>query len=271
MLQKTYPSYEGTEPYIYFAFAEADSRKAEKILRILLQRGCRVWYCTGPSGSSDELLRRQEHASKADLTMLYLSAAACADSDIKNSVLVNQSAGRNILCLDTDGEDRRLMMGLYENVPNIPLYEMRSSDDIESAIIHAEGFSQKMIGEPVSISGSVVGKLSLLLCILAVILAAVCFAGYRYFVKYSADIPDEVEIADQAILSALKESVNGGAVTENLLSQITYLKLEELPENWDDLVHMPSLERISIPQQSLLGDGSLPDGNYTIELRGGVS
>lgn len=66
--QKRYPPYEGSEPYLYFAFAEADSAKAWQIMRILLERGCRVWYGSGPSGNADELLRRQERAEGADLT-----------------------------------------------------------------------------------------------------------------------------------------------------------------------------------------------------------
>ncbi|MCR4607921.1 MAG: hypothetical protein K5771_09370 [Oscillospiraceae bacterium] len=270
-LQRKFPSYKGNDPYIYFAFSEADQKKAGKILRILLERGCRVWYCCGPSGSSDELLRRQERAGGADLTVLYLTASACADSDLKNFVLVNQSAGRSILCLDPDGEDRRLMMGLYENVPHVLLYDVHGDEDIENAVIHAEGFSQEMIGEPVRTSGSFAGKLSLLLCVLAVILAAISFAGYKYFARSPGEIHDEVVISDQVLRSALRKAANGGVITEELLSQITYLELDGMPESWDDISLLPSLDRISVPQNALLEGGALPDGNYTIELNGSVS
>ena len=86
------PPYEGEEPYLYFAFAEADSRKVRRIFRALLERGCRVWYCLGPAGSSDELLRRQRRAEGAELTLVYLSDAVCADRDTNGFVMVKSSA-----------------------------------------------------------------------------------------------------------------------------------------------------------------------------------
>ncbi len=269
--QRGYPSYEGNDPYIYFAFTGTDRKKAETILRILLERGCRVWYCSGPAGNSDELLRRQERAGGADLTILYLTAAACADSEIKNNVLVNQSAGKKILCLDPDGENRRLMMGLYENVPDIPLYKLRGRDDIESALIHAEGFSQEMIGEPEDPGRNIAGRISLLLCILAVLLAVISFGAYRYFARSPAVTADEVGISDPVLRSALIKAADGRAVSEELLVQVTYLELDGMPESWDELSLMPALGRISIPQQALLEGGSLPEGSYTIVLSGGAS
>ena len=170
--QKRYPPYEGSEPYLYFAFAEADSAKAWQIMRILLERGCRVWYGSGPSGNADELLRRQERAEDANLTLLYLTDAACADKDTKSNILVNQKNGKHILCLDPDGADRRLSMGLYETVPHLPLYRLKSRKEIENAVIRAEGFSQEILGEPVRVEGSgSLGKLTALFCVLAVLLA----------------------------------------------------------------------------------------------------
>ena len=263
---KTLPSYEGKEPYIYFAFAGGDEKKAVKILRILLNRGCRVWFCTGPSGNSDVMLRRQMRAGQAALTLVYLSDAACLDSDLKNNILVNQSSGKNLLCLDPDTEDRRLKMGLYENVPHIPLYSLRGKDEIESAIVHSDGFSQAMIGEPVKQTGNIIGKLSLLFCGLALILATIFFTIYFTMSKTGPNLRDEVEIQDPVLLSALRAAAGNGTVTDALLNQITFLKLDDMPENWDELSLMPSLERISIPQQALLEGGPLPEGNYTIEL-----
>ena len=141
--QKRYPPYEGSEPYLYFAFAEADSAKAWQIMRILLERGCRVWYGSGPSGNADELLRRQERAEDANLTLLYLTDAACADKDTKSNILVNQKNGKHILCLDPDGADRRLSMGLYETVPHLPLYRLKSRKEIENEAKEIERRNKK--------------------------------------------------------------------------------------------------------------------------------
>ena len=269
-LQKKYPPYEGNEPYLYYAFAESDRGRAEKILRILLGRGCRVWYCCGRPGGSQELLRRQERAAGAALTVLFLTDSACADSDTKSYVLVNQDAGRQIICLDPDGEDRRLKMGLHESVPHISLYRLHNSEDIDSAIIHAEGFSQDIIGEPVKAGRSIAAKLSVLFCSLAVILAIVSVAGFLRGSRPSEEA-DEVSFSDPGIYAAVKDAAGGDVITEEFVAQLTVLKLDGMPESWDELSLMPDLERISIPQQVLLEGGVLPEGDYIIELNGGMS
>ena len=268
--QKRYPPYEGSEPYLYFAFAEADSAKAWQIMRILLERGCRVWYGSGPSGNADELQRRQERAEDANLTLLYLTDAACADKDTKSNILVNQKNGKHILCLDPDGADRRLSMGLYETVPHLPLYRLKSRKEIENAVIRAEGFSQEILGEPVRVegSGSLV-KLPALFCVLAVLLALASFIGGRYLRWFQPEVPDEVPFTDPVILSAVRNAARGGAITEDLVSEITVLRLSGMPESWEELEKLPALTTVTLPQQALLEEGTLPDGDITVELTGG--
>ena len=268
--QKRYPPYEGSEPYLYFAFAEADSAKAWQIMRILLERGCRVWYGSGPSGNADELLRRQERAEDANLTLLYLTDAACADKDTKSNILVNQKNGKHILCLDPDGADRRLSMGLYETVPHLPLYRLKSRKEIENAVIRAEGFSQEILGEPVRVEGSgSLGKLTALFCVLAVLLALASFIGGRYLRWFQPEVPDEVPFTDPVILSAVRNAARGGAITEDLVSEITILRLSGMPESWEELEKLPALTTVTLPQQALLEEGTLPDGDITVELTGG--
>ena len=264
------PPYEGEEPYLYFAFAEADSAKVWKLLRPLLARGCRVWYCVGPAGSAEELLHRQERCENAALTVVYLTDAACADRDTKSAVLVNQKFNRPILCLDPGEKDRRLSMNLREDVPTIPLYRLRNSEEIESAILHAEGFSQDMLGEPVKIvENDVTKKLTLTFCVLAVLLAAVSLAGFRYLNRFTPSLGDELQISDPVLQTAVRQAVGGGAITEERAYEITFLRLKELPESWEELSLLPALEWIELPQQELLGDASLPDGDYKISLSGG--
>ena len=268
--QKRYPPYEGSEPYLYFAFAEADSAKAWQIMRILLERGCRVWYGSGPSGNADELLRRQERAEDANLTLLYLTDAACADKDTKSNILVNQKNGKHILCLDPDGADRRLSMGLYETVPHLPLYRLKSRKEIENAVIRAEGFSQEILGEPVRVEGGgSLGKLTALFCVLAVLLALASFIGGRYLRWFQPEVPDEVPFTDPVILSAVRNAARGGAITEDLVSEITVLRLSGMPESWEELEKLPALTTVTLPQQALLEEGTLPNGDSTVELTGG--
>ena len=271
--QKRCPPYMGDEPYLYFAFAGQDREKAWRVLRPLLERGCRVWYCCGPAGDAGELRRRQERASGAGLTLLYLSDAACADRELKSYILVNQKFGRPILSLDPDGTDRRLSMGLYESVPHLPLYQLTREGELESAVLHAEGFSQTMLDAPVVIrGGGTVKKLSVTL--LALGSDPVGTACWRpgiciWFQPKPPELSDELSFSDPVILAAVRETAQGGPITCELAEQITCLELDSLPENWDDLSLLPALQRIRLPQQALLSDGALPEEGYTVELIGG--
>ncbi len=268
---KQFPPYEGDRPYLYFAFAAADSARVWRLLRPLLSRGCRVWYCCGPAGSAEELLHRQARCEKAALTVVYLTDAVCADRDAKSAVLVNQKFNRPILCLDPDEKDRRLSMNLRETVPHVPLYQSSAGGDWESAILHAEGFSQDMIGDPIDVgnSGRLISRLTLAFCALAVLLAAVSFAGFHVFGWFSSAPRDEVEISDLVLQAAVRQAAGGGAITEERLSELSFLRLRELPESWEELRFLSALERIELPQQALLDGGALPDGDYVIELSGG--
>jgi len=267
---KQIPPYEGDQAYLYFAFAEDDGKRVWKLLRPLLARGCRLWYCVGPAGSAEELLHRQARCEKAALTVVYLTDAVCADKDTKSAVLVNQKFNRPILCLDVDEKDRRLSMNLRETVPHVPIYQM-TSGEWESAVIHAEGFSQDMIGEPIHVGddGNVLKKLSLLFCALALLLSAAAFAGFYVFEWFSPAARDELIINDPVIQAAVRQAVGGGAITAERAGKITALRCGELPDNWQELSLLPALERIELPQQALLDGGELPDGDYVIVLRGG--
>jgi len=272
--QSKVPPYTGDEPYLYFAFAEADSAKVWNIMRPLLARGCRIWYMCGNAGTGEAMLARQACAGGAALTLLYLTDAACADPDTKSFVLVNQKFGRPIIALDPDGVDRRLKFGLRENTPHVPLYKYRTDEEKESAIIHTEGFSQDIIGTPITVSGgSLIGNLSKAFCLVAVLLAIISVVGLKFFQKPQpeVEVTDEVTFSDPVILEAVREEADGGVITEELVSDITILHLSDVPENWDELSMFPSLEMIELPQEAVMQTEDLPDG-YTIALsRGDVS
>lgn len=265
-LQKLIPPYEGMEPYLYLAFSEADTKAIRRLLIPLVTRGCRVWYCTGTAGSAEALLHRQERSAGAALTVLYMTDAACADTNTKSNVLVNQKFDRPILCLDPDGKDRRLTMGLRESVPHVPLYRCNNIDDQILAILHGEGFSQQLLGTPMVIKErGIVSRLSAVLCTLALMMVCISAA----FTCLRPRQEDVVKFRDPAIYTAVKEAVNGVALTEELVAQITCLNLDSAPESWEDLAQLPALERIILPQQCVLEGCPLPEGNYTVELSGG--
>ena len=237
-------------------------------LRLLYERGCRVWYSRGKADGPEEVLRRQARYRGAALTMVYLSDEACKDQNTKSSVLVNQKFDSPIVCLDPDGKDRLLAMGLRESVPRIPLYRLRSGEALEEAIFHAEGFSQELLGEPVMIRrDSILPKL--VLCALAVVLSVLFFTGVRESVTEVIQLTDEVELRDPVLLSAVRKAAGGGAITQELMENLKSVDLSGMPESWDDLTLLPALEEIRIPQEALLGGAPLPEGEYTIILTGG--
>ena len=112
-------------------------------------------------------------------------------------------------------------------------------------------------------------KLTLTFCMLAVLLCAVAFAGFRIFGWFSPAARDELEIREPILQAAVRQAVGGGAITQEGVSGITSLRLKKLPESWEELSLLPALERIELPQRSLLEGGDLPEGDYVIVLSGG--
>lgn len=265
--QKKYPPYEGTEPYLYFAFADADAKKVWPVMKVLLQRGCRVWYCIGHAGSSGELLHRQERASGAAWTLLYLTDALAADQESKSRIMVNQKEKKTITCLDSDGVSRYLAMDIRESTPSIPLYRFGNHRELEGALIRAEGYTQAIVGKPVTVKGPWLGKLTRMFVLLAVLLTACCVLYFRQM----PDWEDTVSFSDPAIQEAARAAVGGGALTEDVLQNIRILRLTEAPEDWSDLAMLPGLQQIEISQETAARAEGLPVDTYRIVLYGGGS
>ena len=76
-------------------------------------------------------------------------------------------------------------------------------------------------------------------------------------------------MTDPVIRSAVRNAARGGAITEDLVSEITVLRLSGMPESWEELEKLPALTTVTLPQQALLEEGTLPDGDITVELTGG--
>lgn len=265
--QRKYPPYEGTEPYLYLVFADADARNIWPVMRTLLKRGCRVWYCTGPAGNSRELLHRQERSAGAAWTLLYLTDALAADKESKSRVMVNQMEHKPVTCLDTDGINRYLAMDLREETPGIALHRCKNDAQLEAALIRAEGFTQEIIGKPVKIRSNWMGKLAGTLCLLALLLL-----GFGVF--YSLQGPsyeDTVVFSDPVIREAARAAAGGGALTQDSLQDIQVLHLTGIPENWDDLHLLPDLQQIEISQEAAVRAEGLPLDAYRIVLYGGAS
>ena len=265
--QKKYPPYEGEEPYLYFAFADGDAQKVWRVMKVLLNRGCRVWYCTGPAGNARELLRRQERACGAALTLLYLTDALESDKDSKTRIMVNQKDHKAILCLDTDRKNHNLAMDIHESTPSIPLYRLKKDEELETELIRAEGFTQNMLGKPTTVRSGWMGKLTGALLLLTVLLTAGCVLYFQKAPTYADTLP----FADPVIREAARAAAGGGALTEDSVSQIQTIRLKELPDSWEDLTILTDLQSIVLPQEAVMTGAELPEGSFRIVLSGGAS
>ena len=269
--RKQAPPYEGTEPYLYLAFADADAGRIGELVRLLKKRGLRIWYSTGPAGSAEELLRRQQRALGAEMTVVYLTDAMTQDQDGKASILVNQKNGRKILCIDRDAAERALTMGLHESVPHLPAWQYPTTEDLKEALIRSDGFTQEMFGEPVLLKkNGLAGRLTAVLCVFAVLLVLGSVLGLTVFHWFRPAAPqDEVVLTDETIRAAVRTAVGGAVLTEENTSAIEELRLDGLPADWEDLEKLPGLRRIALPQEAVLEADSLPDGNLVVVLTGG--
>lgn len=267
----SYPPYEGEEPYLYLAFSDSDEKSLWPLVRILLSRGCRIWYAPGPARDAAQTLFRQARQRGAALVLVFSSSAAAADPNVKSSVLACQNAGLPLLCLSPDGKDRRLSMGLGPDIPVISIKDHKTEKDLEGVLLRAEGFSQALLGSPREIrETSVSSALSLVLVLLSLLilgLSLFLFAGGQ---RDREALRDQVVIQDPVILSALQKAAGGGPVTEDLVKGLSALDLDAMPGTWEDLSLLPALTEISLPQEALLGDDPLPEGPYTIRLKGGA-
>lgn len=276
-LETLYPPYDGTEPYLHLCFAEASGKKVRALLRRLSARGVRVWYASGAAADRGELERRERRMLSADLTVVYLDEAFRGDASAKSRLLACQRTGQPVVCLNTDGGDSGLSIGLHATAAEIKLNPIDSVKDTERALLHAEGFSQALIGEPVKRKRSGLKIFTRVLIAAAVLLVA---AGALWFFLLRPERQDEilsqsdtVTFADKTVRETVRRTLGGGILTEERLSEITVLHFGgALPEDLSDLSMLPALETVEITQSAAKDAYSLhPElSAYTVVLIGGA-
>lgn len=276
-LETLYPPYAGTEPYLHLCFAKASGKKVRALLRRLMLRGVRVWYAAGTAADRKTHEQRERHMLSADLTVVYLDDAFRNDATAKSRLLACQRAGQPIVCLNTDGGDSGLSIGLHATAAEIKLNPIDSVKDSERALLHAEGFSQKLIGDPVKPKNTRFGVLTRILIAATVLLVA---AGALWFFLLRPERQDEilsqsdtVTFADRTVRETVRRTLGGGILTEDRLSEITVLRFGgTLPDDLSDLSLLPALETVEITQNAAKDAFSLhPElSAYTVVLIGGA-
>ena len=268
-----YPPYMGEEPYIHLCFSDKDERKVQPLLRRLLLRGCRVWYCLGEVRDRNSQNARDERMLKAGLTVLFLTDAARQDTQLKTRLLVCQTNRQPILILNTDGKDSGLSTGITKAAVVHVLGG--SAGDAVDAILHGQGFSQLFLGDPQPVYDHLLlRRISAALVLLSLLLMA---GGGIYIYLHPPEpapkpLPqDTVTIEDEALRSAVRSTIGGGAITEEALLEIRVLSLAQLPENEEELALLPSLTALILSQEAAQAAPEHPSlyDSYTLIVAGG--
>ena len=282
--EKQYPPYLGEEPYIHLCFSDRDERRVRPLLRRLLLRGCRVWYCVGEARDRATLTGRDRRMLSAGLTVLYLTPSAREDTELKNRLLVCQRMSQPILVLNTDGGDRGLSLGLTgESSANLP---GGSAADACDAILHGRGFSQGFLSpQPMAVYDRLwLKRINGLLIVLSLLLAA-GVGVYKYLhppvvtpeepieieIEATPEPAYEVDIPDEALREVVRAAMGGGQITEAGLSAIESLYLAQLPEDLDDLALLPNLTTVRLSQAAAQAAPEHPElyERYTLIVAGG--
>lgn len=276
-LNKAYAPYTGAEPYLYLCFSEASGKRAAVLLRRLAERGVRVWYCT--QVGTDRVVRESMHERmlNAALTVVYLDDNFRSDPIAKSRLLACQRSGQKIVCLNTDGGDGGLSIGLHADAVEVRLSRGASAADAERALLHADGFSQALIGEPAQTGGRLFHRLTGIL--IGVTVALLAAGALWFFLHRVPPAPppveqDTVTFADETIREAVRGALGGGPIDADRLGDVTVLRLpgDAIPADLSDLTLLPSLNTIELSQTAASGVSAHPElYAYTIELYGGAS
>jgi TolB-like protein len=101
-VEKTFPAYQGDEPYVFISYAHGDASVVYPELERLNTLGFNVWYDEGISPGSvwrDELARRIENCG---VFVLFVSARACASDNCLKELNLALSSGRPVLAVYTE-------------------------------------------------------------------------------------------------------------------------------------------------------------------------
>ncbi len=286
--EKQYPPYTGNDPYLFLCFSAPAGRKTLGLLSRLCRRGVRVWYPPEKSGARSEREANGKRMLSASLTVILLDEALRNDPAAKGRLLACQRAGHKIVCLNTDGGDSGLSIGLLPGAEEIRFSRGARAEEFEYELIRSEGFSRELIGEPVRQRNSFVKTAVILTLTLAALLLAAGLILYLFAPRPAGPVPpfteqtpvpqatalpgDTVFFSDASVREAVREMLGGGLLSVERLSEVTTLHLEgdKLPEDLSDLALLPALKTILLSQAAAKEVPSRSElFGYEIELYGG--
>lgn len=286
--EKQYPPYTGNDPYLFLCFSAPAGKKTLGLLSRLCLRGVRVWYPLKSSAARAEREASDRRMLSASLTVILLDEAFRNDPAAKGRLLACQRAGHRIICLNTDGGDSGLSIGLLPGAEEIRFSRGARAEELEYELIRSEGFSRELIGEPGRQKSSFFKTAVILTLSLTVLLLAAGLIRYLFAPRPAGPVPpsteqtpepqatalpgDTVSFSDASVREAVRETLGGGLLSEERLIEVSSLRLEgdTLPEDLSDLASLPSLKTVLLSQAAAKEVPSRSElSGYEIELYGG--
>lgn len=251
-IEKTIPPYAGNQPYLYFCFSDEDQNRVRPLLERLFRRGVRIWYKTGDAGNAEKQRSDEARMRGASLVLLYLSDAFRYDVGVKSHAMACCLHKQPLLCLNTDNGDSGLSIGLPSDLPTLP-FKKATPEEMENAILRADGFSQDLLGPPQKPGSNWVRTLAVTVAVVAALLlcSALLYAFLRPHDGSAPQPEDTVFFSDPALTAAVRRIVDG-PITEESLNGVTSLSFDALPEDISGLSCLPNLTRIELPQNAVL-------------------
>ena len=264
-MTKLFPPYTGNQPFIFLCFSDSDAKRLRPLLERLYERGCRIWYPVGHVGTAAEREQRDARMKEAHLVILYQTKHARADHAAKSAVLVCQERSIPIISIDTDDAESALSMGLDPRAVHL---KARGVDAQEDALLRTDGFSQELIGPPMTVRKRPLFAIAAVILAAALLLTGAALLCRRLHPPASVQPNDTVFFSDPALTQAVRDVLLDEPITEDSLKAITALRLPSLPESTDELALLPNLSRIELDQKNA-GDAAPLLGRYEIVLTGG--
>ena len=257
-LYKKYPPYKGNEPYIWLMFDDADSGRVEPLLKLLRQRGCRVWYpASSKKGSVDLKQERldQYRMDNASFAVLFLTENAKNNDSLAGNAGWCQENSETkspipLTAVEADKGITPLSMALSESTPFVRCKGGFDPEEAESGLIESKGFTMDLIGPPETGDGNSLLK-KILLCILCAAVLISGYMAYRIAVRpASPETPAETPLP-----------VDPSTVTE--------LELDRFSDTPEELLaKFPNLKTIIIPQSAAESAGDYI-GTFRVLIREG--
>ena len=273
------PPYMGNEPYLYLCFSQKDHKNALPLIFALQNRGCRVWYSIVLTGDKTEAASRTERIQGASLMVLLLQNETATDVMLRNDLGYCLSLNIPIISVELSplNEETGLMplLGKQRLDGRIRGSDLKSSVDLAAAVMRANGFSQNLMDPQNSfvISSKPSLKIIALTLLIAALLALIGLFFYGKSNHWFRTSPqDTVQLSDNVLQMAARAALSqDGSVplTEDTLPLITFIRLNQLPQEKDALQELPNLVRIEIPQSVVSeAEALLQEGKYTIVVYG---